>query len=191
VTFTALQGLAFLLRPQSGGQFNETLLNVLRSSIGWLPCAAIVAVVVGIILEYVLRRTAWGAQLRAIGSGAQAAHDVGIRVRWVRLSAHLVAGLLVALAGFLLMAQVGTGDATVGTGYTLACITAAVLGGASMFGGRGAFLGALAGALLIQQINTATVFLNVNIAWQSYLLGGLTLAAAGFYSRMRGGRNRG
>jgi len=56
-----------------------------------------------------------------------------------------------------------------------------------MFGGRGAFLGALAGALLLQQINASTSFLGINTAWQYFLLGGLTLAAAGFYSRIRGG----
>ena len=191
VTFTALQGLALQLRPVSGGQFNAQLLDVLASTIGWLPWAAVVTMVIGLLLEYVLRRTAWGAQLRAIGSGAQAAHDVGIRVRWVRLSAHLTASVLVFLASLLLMAQVAAGDATVGVGYTLTGITAAVLGGASIFGGRGAFVGALAGSLLIQQINTSTVFLNVDVAWQSYLLGGLTLLAAGFYSRVRGGRSRG
>ncbi len=191
VTFTALQGLSFLLRPTYGGSFDEGLLTVLKSSIGWLPWTAVVVVVIGVALEVVLRRTAWGAQLRAIGSGERAAHDVGIRVRWVRLSAHLAASALVFLAGLLLMAQVGAGDATVGGNYTLAGITAAVLGGASIFGGRGAFVGALAGALLIQQINTSTVFLGIDNAWQYFLLGGLTLAAAGFYSKIRGGGRRG
>jgi ribose transport system ATP-binding protein len=79
----------------------------------------------------------------------------------------------------------------VGSNYTLAGITAAILGGASIFGGRGAFIGALAGALLIQQINTSTIFLGIEIAWQYFLLGGLTLIAAGFYSKVRGGRNHG
>ena len=191
VTFTALQGLSFLLRPTYGGSFDAGLLSLLKSSIGWLPWAAVTAVAVGAGLEFALRRTEWGAQLRAIGSGERAAHEVGIRVRWVRLGAHLTAGILVFLAALLLMAQIGSGDATVGSTYTLAGITAAVLGGASIFGGRGAFLGALAGALLLQQINTTTVFLGIGNAWQFFLLGGLTLAAAGFYSKIRGGRSRG
>ena len=189
VTFTALQGLAFLLRPNFGGSFDDGLLTLLSANLLlWLPWAAVAALLVGIVLEFVLRRTSWGAQLRAIGSGERAAHEVGIRVHWVRLSGHLLAGLLVFLAAVLLMAQVGSGDASVGSNYSLVGITAAVLGGASIYGGRGAFLGALAGALLLQQINTTTVFLGFDTAWQYYLLGGLTLAAAGFYSRMRGGR---
>lgn len=191
VTFTALSGLSLLLRPTYGGSFAPGILTFLRSSIGWLPWAAVAAVVVAVGLEIVLRRTPWGAQLRAIGSGQKAAHDVGIRVRWIRLSAHLAAGVLVFVAGMLLIAQIGSGDATVGSNYTLAGITAAVLGGASIFGGRGAFIGAVAGALLIQQINTSTVFLRIDIAWQYFLLGGLTLIAAGFYSKVRGGQNHG
>jgi len=191
VSFTALSGLSLLLRPTYGGTFAPGLLTFLRSTIGWVPWAAVVAVVMAVGLEIVLRKTAWGAQLRAIGSGERAAQVVGIRVPWVRLSAHLAAGVLVFVAGMLLIAQVGAGDATVGGNYTLAGITAAVLGGASIFGGRGAFIGALAGALLIQEINTATVFLGIDISWQSYLLGGLTLVAAGFYSRIRGGGSRG
>jgi len=191
VTFTALQGLSFLLRPTYGGSFDEGLLAALSSSIFWLPWAAVAALVVAIALEFVLRRTSWGAQLRAIGSGERAAHEVGIRVHWVRLSAHLLASILVFLAALLLMAQVGSGDASVGSNYTLVGITAAVLGGASIFGGRGSLLGAFAGALLLQQINTATVFLGFDTAWQYFLLGGLTLAAAGFYSKVRGGGARG
>ena len=192
VTFTALQGLSFLLRPTFGGTFDAGLLTLLSANLfSWVPWAAVAALLVGIVLELVLRRTAWGAQLRAIGSGERAAHEVGIRVHWVRLSAHLLSGFLVFLASLLLMAQIGAGDATVGSNYTLAGITAAVLGGASIFGGRGAFLGAVAGALLLQQINTTTVFLGFDTAWQYFLLGGLTLAAAGFYSKVRAGQARG
>ena len=192
VTFTALQGLSFVLRPTFGGSFDDGLLTILSANVvRWLPWAAVAAVVVGGLLELMLRRTSWGAQLRAIGSGEKAAHEVGIRVHWIRLSGHLLAALLVFFAALLLMAQVGSGDATVGSNYTLVGITAAVLGGASIFGGRGSFLGALAGALLLQQINTATVFLGFDTAWQYYLLGGLTLIAAGFYSKVRGGRANG
>jgi ribose transport system ATP-binding protein len=187
VTFTALQGLALYYRPSPGGTFHPELLQWLRSSTGWVPWAAAAAVVTSVILEVVLRRTKWGAQLRAIGSAADAAHDAGIRVNRVRLIANLLAAALVVCASVLLIAEVGTGDATVGIGYTLAGITAVIIGGASIFGGRGSFVGAVAGALLIQQINTSTVFLGFGVAWQSYLLGGLTLVAAGLYSRARGG----
>jgi ribose transport system ATP-binding protein len=190
VSFTALQGLGLWLRPTPDGAFDPDLLTRLGSSVGWVPYAAIAAVVVGVGLEVFLRRSAWGARLRAVGSDPVAAHEAGVHVPLVRLGANLVAAVLVVAAALLLTVQVGAGDATVGIPYTLSGITAAVVGGASIFGGRGSMLGALAGALLIQQINTTTVFLGLNIAWQSYLLGGLTLVAAGFYSMARGGTSR-
>jgi len=69
--------------------------------------------------------------------------------------------------------------------YTLWSITAVVLGGTSLFGGRGSFIGTLLGAALIQQILNATVFLNLSQEWQFWLLGLLTLVAAGIYSQAR------
>ncbi len=88
----------------------------------------------------------------------------------------------------MLASQVGVGDATVGVTYTLTSITAVVLGGASIFGGRGSFIGALLGAVLLQQIVTSTTFLDLGVAWQSFLFGGLVLVGAGTYSRARRGR---
>ena len=83
------------------------------------------------------------------------------------------------------MAQAGTGNASIGDSYTLASIGAAVLGGASIFGGRGSFIGAALGAVLVIQINTVVQFLGLPLYWQQWLLGGLTIAAAAFYSKSR------
>ncbi|MFF1552974.1 ATP-binding cassette domain-containing protein [Rhodococcus erythropolis] len=186
VTYTALQGLAFLIRPTPGGAFDESLLEALGKATGWVPWAAAVAAIVTVIMEVVLRKTRFGAALRAVGSNATAAHEAGLKVHWIRLGAGLVSACLIVAAALLLMAQVGAGDATVGANFTLLAITAAVVGGASIFGGRGSMLGAVLGALLVQLINTVTVFLGLDTAWQSYLLGGITLIAAGFYSLARG-----
>lgn len=187
VAFIGLQGLALYLRPTPGGSFDPSLIKTLSASIGWIPVAAIAAIVVAIGLEVVLRATSWGARLRAVGSNAVGAHQAGIKVSLIRLAAGGTAALLVVAASLLLTVQVGAGDASSGTSFTLASITAAVVGGASLLGGRGSLLGAMAGALLIQQINATTVFLGLDVAWQSYLLGGLTLVAAGSYSLARKG----
>ena len=106
------------------------------------------------------------------------------------LGAYGACALLTLCGAFMLMGQVGSGDPSAGTSYTFTSIAAVVLGGASIFGGRGSFLGALAGALLVVQINTVAVFVKLDDAWQLYLLGGLTLLAAGCYSLARGGQTR-
>jgi ribose transport system ATP-binding protein len=87
----------------------------------------------------------------------------------------------------LLAAQVGVGDPTVGQNYTLQSISAVVLGGASIFGGRGSFLGALAAVLLIEEITATTGFLGLGTAWQYWLPGLLILVATALYSRTRTG----
>ncbi|RYE41595.1 MAG: ATP-binding cassette domain-containing protein [Hyphomicrobiales bacterium] len=185
ITYTALQGLSLLLRPVPGGTFDVKLLDYLATSVGIIPIAAIVAVVLGVMFDIVTRRTTWGVSLRGVGSSAPYANAVGIRVKRIQFSAYLAAGVLVFLAALMLMNQVGAGNANAGINYTLFSITAVVVGGTSINGGRGAFVGALTGALLIVVINSAVTFLGLSTAWQTYMVGILTLVAAGIYSRLR------
>ena len=109
----------------------------------------------------------------------------GVRQRRHLALAYVGCAVLAALAAVPLLAQVGTGDANAGTNYTLTSIAAVVIGGASLFGGRGSFLGALLGAMLITQVNVVTSFLGVTDAWQSYLLGGMILLSVAVYSKSR------
>ena len=185
ITFIVLQGVALLLRDTPGGEIDEGVINAIGRTIGVVPYAFLVAAALAIALEYALRRTRWGLELRAVGSHAGSAHALGANVGRTRVLAYVTCSLLTCLGALMLMAQVGIGDASAGETYTLASITAVVLGGASIFGGRGSFIGVLFGAALIQVIINATTFLELSQAWQFWLLGGLTLLAAGFYSKAR------
>jgi ribose transport system ATP-binding protein len=82
--------------------------------------------------------------------------------------------------------QVGIGDPSLGTSYSLTNITAVVLGRASIYGGRDSFVGALLGGLPLQAIITSTSFLGLGVAWTDWLPGILILVGAGVYSRARG-----
>lgn len=185
VTYTALQGLALLLRPVPAGTFDEGVLTGLAGTVGLVPIAAVIAIVLGVGFDIALRRTTWGISLRGVGSSTAHAHAVGLRVPLVQFGAYLVAGGFVFLAALMLMNQVGAGNATSGISYTLYSVTAVVVGGTSINGGRGAFLGALSGALLIVVVNASVTFLDLSTAWQTYMVGLLTLVAAGIYSRLR------
>ena len=101
---------------------------------------------------------------------------------------YVVTSLFTFLGAIILMAQLGIGDPAQGTTYTLSSITAVVLGGTSLLGGRGTFLGTLLGAGLIIQILNATTFLGLSQTWQYFFQGGLIVAAAVVYSRVRGNR---
>jgi ribose transport system ATP-binding protein len=185
VTFMGLQGVARMLRDVPGGAFAPDVTDTVESSIGFVPVAAILALAIALALEFALYRSLLGIKLRGVGSRAAVAEKVGVRSRPVALYAYLGSSLFALVGALLLMPQVGSGDAAAGGTYTLSSIAAVVLGGASIFGGRGSFIGAALGAALIVQINTVVQFLELTDYWQQYLLGGLTIAAAAFYSKAR------
>ena len=138
--------------------------------------------------ELALRRSGWGLELRAVGSDEVRAHRLGARVLRTRLLAYVLCSSFAVLGGVMLASQVHIGDASLGTAYSLTSITAVVLGGASIFGGRGSFIGAMLGAILLQEIITSSTFLGLGTAWQYWLPGILILLGAGAYSRARGFR---
>jgi ribose transport system ATP-binding protein len=185
VTYFILQGLSLLLRPTTEGQIDESAVEYITLVLGWVPYSVIILVALAIALEVALRRTRWGLELRAVGSNEEAARRLGTKTNRVSLLAYVACSALTFGGGVMLIAQLGIGDPTAGVNYTLASIAAVVLGGSSIFGGRGAFIGALFGAALLQQITNVTPFLNLGQAWQYWLLGCLTLLAAAVYSRAR------
>jgi ribose transport system ATP-binding protein len=184
-TYIALQGVSLLLRPEQGGYITSGVVNAIQSTVGEIPVALIVAVALAVGLEYCLRRTRWGLSLRAVGSEEHAAHRLGVKSNRTVIAAYIACSALTFLGAIMLMAQLGVGDPTQGVTYTLSSITAVVLGGASLFGGRGSFIGALLGAALITEITNATTFLQLSQAWQFWFLGLLTLGAAAIYTQAR------
>jgi ribose transport system ATP-binding protein len=186
-TYIALQGISLLLRHEQGGFIRQDVTDRINSTVANVPWAFIVAVGLAIVLEVVLRRSRWGLSVRAVGSREQAAHRVGVRTGRQIVLAYVACSGLTFLGALMLMAQLGVGDPTQGTTFTLSSITAVVLGGASLFGGRGSFIGALLGAALITEITSATTFLNLSQAWQFWFLGILTLVAASIYTTARRG----
>ncbi len=183
--YIGLQGVSLLLRPFQGGYISTKVTDLITTPVGYVPIAFIAAVVIAVGLELLLRRTAWGHNLRAVGSHEDSARRLGVKVNRTHVLAYAAAGVLTFLGALLLMAQIGVGDPTQGVNYTLSSITAVVLGGASLMGGRGSFIGTLLGAALIQQILNATTFLNLSQTWQYFFQGFLILVAAALYTQAR------
>jgi len=188
--FIVIQGIALQLRPQTGGELRIDITSAINTDIGWMPVAMIAAIVITLIAEVLLRRSRGGLELRAVGSDETRAHRLGARVTRTHLLAFVGCSLFATAAGVMLAGTiaVGNGDPTVGASYTLSSIAAVALGGASIFGGRGSFIGALLGALLLTEIVSAIPFLQIALSWNNWMPGILILVAAGIYSRARGGR---
>jgi ribose transport system ATP-binding protein len=185
VTYIALQGVSLVLRPFQGGYISFAILNAINHTAGPVAIAFLVAVVVAVAMERALRRSRWGRSLRAIGSDPAAAFRLGVRPGVTVIGAYVASSLFACVGGVLLMAQIGVGDPTQGVNYTLASVTAVVLGGTSIFGGRGSFIGALFGAILVEQLLNVTTFLQLSQAWQYWFQGVLVMAAVGIYTQAR------
>jgi fructose transport system permease protein len=129
------------------------------------------------VLSYALRFTAWGRHLYAVGDDAEAARLTGIRVNRVLLSAYVVAGIAVAVAAWILVGRVGGGDPNSGLNANLESITAVVIGGTSLFGGRGVVLGSLIGALIVQVFDNGLALAGLDPNYQVLAVGILVIAA--------------
>ncbi|GII97082.1 ATP-binding cassette domain-containing protein [Sinosporangium siamense] len=188
VAFIVLQGVSLLLRPLPGGFIHDSVITGLHATIGFVPWVFVAAVVVAVAAEWVLRRTRWGLQLRAVGSDEPAAHRLAAKVTLTHILGYGACSVFAALGAIVLMGQNGIGDATAGLTYTFSSITAVILAGASIYGGRGSFLSAALGAVLIEVTINVSAFLDLNEAWRHWLLGILTLVAAALFCGFRGGR---
>jgi ribose transport system ATP-binding protein len=183
--FTAVAATLVTLRSAPDGYIAASVTSAISTSVGPVPIAFIVFVLCAIGLELGLRMTRFGLQLRAVGSDEESARRVGVHVNRTALFGYLGASLLTLLGAVVLLAQLGVGDPGQGTGYTLTSITAVVLGGTSLLGGRGTFIGTLMGAGLSVQVLNATVFLGLDQKWQYIFQGFLIVAAALIYSQVR------
>jgi ribose transport system ATP-binding protein len=184
-TYIALQGFSFLLRANPGGNIHESVTDVIKKKAGPFPIVFIVFIVAAAAMEFALRRTAWGHRLRAVGSDEHAARNVGVKVTPTVIGGYIISSLFVCLGAIVLLAQLGIGDPRQGTIYTLSSITAVVLGGTSLLGGRGTFLGTVLGAGLVLQVLNGATILGLTRTWEHFFQGLLILAAALVYSQIR------
>jgi ribose transport system ATP-binding protein len=190
VTYIGLGGLAFTLRDAPDGYITASVTDVISRKVGPVPLAFVVFVLCALGLELGLRKARFGLRLRAVGSAEESARRVGVPLNRTALLGYLGASLLTFLGAVVLLAQLGVGDPGQGTGYTLTSITAVVLGGTSLLGGRGTFIGTLMGAGLSVQVLNATTFLSLDQKWQYIFQGLLIVAAAIIYSQVRRGAIR-
>jgi ribose transport system ATP-binding protein len=189
-TYIAIGGFAFLLRPEPGGYISQGFSDLLNSAAGPIPYVFMALFAATVIMEYVLRKSRWGWSLRAVGSNEEAARKVGVRTTRTIISAYVLSSFFVFFGAILLMVQLGIGDASQGVTYTLTGVTAVVLGGTSLMGGRGTYVGTFMGAILLIQVLNATVFLDLDQTWQYLLQAILILVAAVIYGVIRNRRTR-
>ena len=130
-----------------------------------------------LLLAYVLRHTAWGRHVYAVGDDPDAAELSGVNTRRVLISVYMLSGLICAFAGWALIGRIGSVSPTSGQSANIESITAVVIGGISLFGGRGSILGMLFGALIVGVFSLGLRLLGADAQWTYLLIGVLIIAA--------------
>jgi ribose transport system permease protein len=139
--------------------------------IGPIPIPIIVVAVVAVVGYVVLSRTKLGRYAYAMGSNREAARLSGIPIKRYLTAVYVISGALAGFGGMIASSQVASGQPNFGIGLELDAIAAAVIGGASLFGGQGTVVGTLIGAFLIALIRNGSVLLDVNIYYQQVIIG--------------------
>jgi len=175
-----LRGIAFVIsKGQSIGSFPSAFRGLIRYEVGnslsIVPLA--IMLLVTIAGSIFLRRLTSGRRVYATGGNELAARFSGIQVGRVKLSVYLLSGLTAGIAALLSIGYYGAGSSGDGQGYELNVIAAAVVGGASLTGGKGSALGAVLGALVIQMISSGIVILGIDQNYSQIIIGAVVIAA--------------
>jgi ribose transport system permease protein len=146
---------------------------------GWLPISVLVAIVIAVVFGLVLARTRFGLRVYMIGSNPLAARRAGIKVNRYVVACFGLSGLLAGVAGFLVTANLTIATPIAGQNDEFYAITAVVIGGASLFGGRGGIFGTFIGTAVLAVLTTGLVLANVQTYWQYVAIGAVLVAAVG------------
>jgi ribose transport system permease protein len=167
-------GIALLLRPIPGGEVNEDLSDFLTGQLfDVIPTSLVLLLAVVVVVWIPFRKSVWGRAAYASGSSEQAAYMSGMPIQRSKFLAYMLGGLFAGMGGLFLTFFTYTGEAAYQSGgsYTLWSIAAVVLGGISLFGGRGSAIGAIFGAFAARTTGDMLFVFDIDPLWQPLLQG--------------------
>jgi cytosine/adenosine deaminase-related metal-dependent hydrolase/ribose/xylose/arabinose/galactoside ABC-type transport system permease subunit len=174
-TLSILDGISLTMRPTAQGVISDDLVSFLKTTVGPIPVAFIVIVLFAGLSDLWLHASGSGLRVRAVGFDERSAKRGGVATNWIRVRALVLSAVLAAVASMFVMARSPIGNATIGSTFALNSITAAVLGGASLAGGRATFLGSTVAAILLALIITVLPFLGLSPNDGPMIIGALVL----------------
>jgi len=137
----------------------------------------LLVIVMYLILAFSLRYTGWGRHVYAVGDDIEAARLAGIQVKRVLMSVYVTAGFIFAVTSWVIIGRVAAASPNSGSNLNLDSITAVVIGGTSLFGGRGAIFGSLIGAVIVGVFRNGLTLAGVDLYYQTFAVGVLIIAA--------------
>ena len=174
----SLRGLALI---HSAGNMHYGLPSSLtwygQGAVAGIPVPVIIAFLFALFGAWLFNHTRFGLHVRAIGGNREAARLAGVPVSRIELMVYALMGLITALGGLIMITRIDSTQATIGTSMEIHVIAAVIIGGTSLFGGRGTIYGTVLGAVLLSMMTNALVIAGVDYFWQLVVMGAIVLIA--------------
>ena len=148
-----------------------------QGTVAGIPVPVIISFLFALFGVWLFNHTRFGLHVRAIGGNREAARLAGVPVNRIELMVYALMGLITALGGLIMIARIDSTQATIGTSMEIHVIAAVIIGGTSLFGGRGTIYGTVLGALLLSMMTNALVIAGVDYFWQLVVMGAIVLIA--------------
>jgi len=173
------RGLALIIAPNGGAIYGlpDPVVYLGQGRPLGIPSPVVILVLTALFAHYLLAYSRFGRHTLAMGDNEGAARATGINVERLRRTLYTLSGTLAGLAGLIFMARVNAGDPTAGISYELTAITAAIIGGTSLFGGKGSILGTMIGALIMGVLQNGLNLLAVQSYYQQIAIGSVLILA--------------
>ena len=189
-TMQSLSGIAYLIsQGQSLPISNPEFTFIGRGYLVGLPTSLWIMLICYIIFHIISKWTVFGRSIYMIGGNTQASFLAGIKVNKIRFELYLINGLMCGVAGIILSAQTGAGMPNAAATYNMTALSAVILGGAALTGGKGTIFGTFLGSMILAMLNNGMTLLSVGSYWQ-YIIIGLVLLAAVSIDAIKGGSLR-
>jgi len=176
-TLAVYRGLGLAITQSRGVNFPSEVLAIGSTRLLGIPAPILIFAGVVLLSYLVLSRTPFGRQVYAVGADPEVARKAGLPVTRVLFTVYLISGVCAALGGLVLVSQFGIVSAGFGDKDEFDAIAAVVLGGASLFGGRGSVLGTVLGAVLVQMVNAGLIFTRVDLYLQPLVFAAIIFVA--------------
>ena len=148
-----------------------------QSSLFNIPYIVIIALFLGVLADFILKKTTFGRNVYAIGGNSETARLSGISVDKLKLSFYVIVGGLAAFTGLLLASRMGSAQPSIGQQFELKVIAAVIIGGTSLFGGKGTIMGTFLGALFMTVLTNGMSLMRVSPYWQQFIIGAIIILA--------------
>jgi ribose transport system permease protein len=181
--FSILRGVALGYSTEPVGEIPAGIVNSMYLGVGPFPMPFIVFLALAVVAAYVLRKTVFGRRIYAVGGDPEVARMAGINTDRIIIAVMVISATFAAVAGVIQGLRTGVGSPTAGDGLELSAITAVVLGGSSLFGGRGRLLGTIGGVFLLALVDNALNLTGVSSFYQDLVRGVVIVVAVAIFIR--------